>query len=96
MKFWDIDFESTFALNELAQRNCTDEDIIPKEGEAQTEYGFFKLDERSSAVGDISSRFKCIDEPFENYGDYVSDRTNNLMIFYELCDTEKRSTCRSD
>ena len=54
------------------------------------------MDERSSALGnDISKRFKCINEPYDIWGDYNSDRAQNLMIVYELCDPKIRTTCKS-
>ena len=96
MKKWEKDFEATFELDELKYRPCTDEDLITKDGQLQTEYGFFKVDERSSALGEnITNRFKCIDEPYDIWGNYDSDRGKNLMIVYELCDPEIRSTCKS-
>lgn len=33
---------------------------------------------------------KCIDEPYEIYGDYNSDVTANLMAVFVKCDPEKR------
>ena len=71
--------------------------MIAAKGQSQTDYGFYPIDIGSAAVSDgLSNRFKCIDEPFEIYGDYVSDRSSNLMLVYELCDISKRSTCKSN
>lgn len=71
--------------------------MITADGQSQTNYGLYPIDEGSAAVQDgISKRFKCIDEPYQIYGDYISDRTSNLMLVYELCDIKKRSTCKSD
>lgn len=32
MKKWEVDFEATFALDELKQRPCTEDDLVTKEG----------------------------------------------------------------
>ena len=42
------------------------------------------------------NKFKCIDEPIEIYGDYNSWNSVNLVVVFELCTPEKRSTCKND
>ena len=32
---------------------------------------------------------KCIDEPFEFYGNYDTFKGSNLLIVFELCDSNK-------
>ena len=44
---------------------------------------------------DFKENLKCIDEPYEIFGDYETDSTSNLVIFFEKCDATVR-TCKSD
>ena len=38
---------------------------------------------------------KCIEDPYEIYGDYDADMTSNLMVVLEKCNPEKRE-CKTD
>ena len=38
----------------------------------------------------------CIDDEYEIKGTYDTLNSINLVVVFELCDREKRSTCKSD
>lgn len=39
---------------------------------------------------------KCLEQPYELWGDFDSTESSNLMIVFELCDQAKRDDCEED
>ena len=39
---------------------------------------------------------KCIEDPYEIYGDYSSAKTANLLVLFVKCDPRDRNDCKSD
>ena len=72
MKSWDeVDTTPRFRL--LKTRPCSQSELIAKSGESS--YGFFPIDKAGAATVQGSNKFKCINEPYDIYGDYNSYRT---------------------
>lgn len=96
LKTWrESDF--SFAFKELKTKPCSVRDLYTKEGETQTSYGFFPPSSGATILSEKdAAKYKCIDEPFEIYGNYNSQNFANLIITFELCSLEKRDTCKSD
>ena len=38
----------------------------------------------------------CIDDEYEIKGDYVTTGSVGLLVVFELCNRDERSTCKSD
>ena len=96
MKTWnEKDLSPKF--KELETRKCTPSDLFVKEGEDQTSYGFYPPHSFATLLGDNDAqKYMCIDEPYELRGNYDDPISSNLIITFELCSLEKRSTCKSD
>ena len=45
---------------------------------------------------DDAQKYTCIDEPYVLKGNYDDPSASNLIVTFELCSLEKRSTCKSD
>ena len=60
-------------------------------------YGFYDLHESTATWTSFREAMKCIDEPFDIYGDFNSNSASNLMVAFEKCDQEKNPqvTCES-
>ena len=74
-----------------------DSDIVAPDGSIQTDYGFYKFDEKTSRIFGVEEfvfNLKCIDEPYEIRGDGQSFFADTLMVTFELCDSKKRK-CKS-
>ena len=73
------------------------DDLFVKEGEDQTSYGFYPARSGGSFDSDKNaSKYKCIDEPYELFGNYNEVNATNLIVTFELCDPKKRYTFKSD
>ncbi len=43
------------------------------------------------------TKMKCIDEPYQIWGDYNSDIAQNLMVVFERCDTKAEgNNCKTN
>ena len=82
---------------ELETRPCTLDDFFSETSD-QTEYGFFQADSTALFLqeNESYSNFKCIVDPYQVYGNYNTVSLENLMVVYELCSREERTTCKSD
>ena len=92
-KILDRNLQPTY--KELKSTNCTQDDLIPKENEIKTKYGFFRPE--SEIVENIkynSGLFKCIEDSFKIYGHSSSFEAQNLVVTYELC--KDSPSCKSD
>ena len=68
MKSWDSSSPMTF--KRLKDRPCTEEDYSTN---------FFPLHSRFEGYSELTkNEMKCIEDPYEIYGDYNSDKTANL------------------
>ena len=59
-----------FGFSRLKQRPCTTQDFGTDE---TSQYGFYPLNKKMAGFTHFERKMKCIDEPFQIWGDYNSD-----------------------
>lgn len=96
LKTWNEN-DLTPRFRELKTRPCTASDLFVKEGEDQTSYGFYRSRADANLLSEKDAKnYKCIDEPYELFGNYNEASASNLIVTFELCTPELRDTCKSD
>ena len=98
MKTWGSDGSGIMSFIELKQRPCVEEDFKVDEATGVSSYGFFDLHETTKMWTTFHESFKCIDEPYDVYGDYNSNAAGNLMVVFDKCDPAKQEDgfCKSE
>ena len=89
LKKWETTKYAGIVFQELKSRRCTEEDFMVQSGSDSSEYGFYQPDQTIESAYDSKEFLKCIDEPFEFYGNYDTYKGSNLLIVFELCDSNK-------
>ena len=92
IKQWDNPEESP-RFHKLTSRPCTEADF--ETSHDRSSYGFNELDELSRSVSQDYFSMKCIEDDFEVFGDYNTYAARNLMITFEMCDSNERQ-CKSE
>ena len=102
LKSW-IDESSPVKFTELESRQCSERDFAR---DADSVEGLYPLRAKMTNLKTYSKAMKCLVEPYELWGDYNSDVTQNLMIVFEKCansppesedtESETKVTCKPD
>ena len=88
LKSWSLTEPITFTY--LKDRPCNDADF---EGED----AFWPLHPKYAAFRDYRKKMKCIDEPYQIWGDYNAEITQNLLVVFESCNrTVPGNNCKSE
>ena len=88
MKSWKEDFNG-IQFTELKSRKCNDQDF---DGSG----AFWPLHEKYLGFVNYRKKMKCIDEPYQIWGDYDADIASNLMVVFDRCNSTLRDDCKSD
>ena len=73
----------------VKHRPCSREDFYnPEDDQKNSAYGFYPLSPSTQNVVDAGYNIKCIEDPVSLYGDFNTDSAANLMVTFELCDSD--------
>ena len=91
LKHWDG--ADIFDWRKLKSRRCTKGDFL-----VTNDYGLNPLHDKMKKFQPLQEKMKCIDEPYQIWGDYNSDQGQNLMVVFERCEQEKEEErdCESE
>ena len=80
--------ETAVKFTELESRQCSERDFAR---DANSVEGLYPLHTKMTMLKTYKKAMKCIEKPYELWGDYNSDVTQNLMVVFEKCDDRPKS-----
>ena len=91
LKSWNDD-TSPLKFRKLKTRPYSISDFQGEEG-ANNESKFYPMHFKSFIFKKYVPKMKCIDEDIEIYGDFNTNIASSLLVVFETCDPEQRTTC---
>lgn len=85
IKSWKAD-GSPLDFKKLDTRLCSLDEFSFRSDKVKRDTPFYPVHQKSESLRDYLPKMKCVDEPYDLYGDFSTNIASNLMVVFELCD----------